>query len=446
MKRRDFLRTAGISAAAFGLSQSLLGRLALAAGEQDHYFLVCYFEGGWDHLLGLDPRDPSVFNAASLPDTGIEPAYERLPPQFSRSTIDAGPFTLGPCIGELAELANDFSVVRGINMATLTHEVGRRYFITGKAPSGLQARGSSIATVCCAQLGADRPVPHLGHRIENYNIDQPAFAGAMSVAAVDHMQYILQEDLGLPTDVPANVKGALGSYWRERPDCEPANGAGATRLAEIYRENRTRARQVVTSQLHRRFQFNSPDLAPVRAHYGLDAAGLESAYGRAALASQALKTGLSRVVSFAGATELDTHDQTWANDHSTRLEAGFSALARLIRDLQMSEAPGGGSLWSKTTLIAFSEFGRTPRINDRQGRDHHLGNCALLAGAGIRGGQVIGRSNDRAMGPELVDLATGRPDEAGKSLQPEHIMTTYLQAAGLDASSLRSEPVLSLLA
>jgi uncharacterized protein (DUF1501 family) len=202
----------------------------------------------------------------------------------------------------------------------------------------------------------------------------------------------------------------------------------------------------VTSALHRNFQFAGPELLGVRQHYGLLDGQFETPYGRAALAAQALKVGLSRVVSLSLSMQLDTHDQSWATDHPVRLYDGFTALARLIADLKASPAPGEtGSLWDKTTLVCFSEFTRTPRINDRNGRDHHLGNCAIVAGAGLKGGQVIGRSSDNAMGPELVNLATGQSDEGGVTLSPEHVLTTVLQATGLDASSLRSEAIPALV-
>lgn len=446
MNRRDFLVRSGLTAGAFALSNSMLGRVAQAAEAGDHYFVFAYFEGGWDSLIGLDPRDPRVFTDDEAVATGIQPGYNRLPGQYSRQMIDAGPFMLGPCVGELAPIADRFSVVRGINMATLTHEVGRRYFITGQAPSGLTARGSSVATIAAGQMEADRPVPHLSHLVESYNVDQPAYAAAMPVAAVEHVQYILQESLGVPTNVSPNVRGALGAYWQKTRDCAPNRGAGASKLADIYRDNRARARDVVTSTLYRQFQFNSAETAGVRQHYGLGGAGqLETPFGRAALAAQALKVGLSRVVSVTLASGLDTHDNTWANDHSGRLESGFSALARLISDLEQSEAPGGGSMLSKTTILAFSEFQRTPRINERNGRDHHLGNCALVAGAGIKPGVAIGASSDRGMGPELVNLQTGMADEGGKSLSPEHVLSTVLMAGGCDASGLRSEPIPALL-
>ena len=46
------------------------------------------------------------------------------------------------------------------------------------------------------------------------------------------------------------------------------------------------------------------------------------------------------------------------------------------------------------SVIVWGEFGRTPRINNQAGRDHWAPvNCALLAGGGMRTGQVIGATN-----------------------------------------------------
>ncbi len=444
LDRREFLKRAGLTAGALSLS-TLLGRTAHAAEGLDRYFLHVYFEGGWDMLLGLDPRDPAAFPDADVPQTQIQPGYDRLPARFRRTPERFGGIELGPCVGELPRVLEHVAIVRGINMGTLTHEVGRRHFITGRTPSGLTARGDAVPTLAAAQIGARTQVPHLSHLVESYNVSQPAFAAALPVAAVGHLQYILQQSLGVPTGVPANVKGALGAYWAQRTGCEPGAGPSASRLADIYRENRARARDVVESTLYRQFQFESEDTAAVRAHYGITAATLETPLGRAALAAQALKTGLSRVVSVALASGLDTHDGGWANDQSERLDAGFTALARLIDDLANSEAPSGGRMLDKTTIVAFSEFGRTPRLNERGGRDHHLGNVALLAGAGIRGGIAVGQSSDVGMGPLPVDLATGLPADGGVTLSPEAVLTTALAGGGYDASALRSVPIGALL-
>lgn len=445
MKRREFLARTGLGLGSLALSGGALSGLARAAESADRYYVFCYFEGGWDHLLALDPRDPATFTAAAVDETGIELGYDRLPGDFSRQLITAGGLSFGPAIGEMAELTDHFSVVRGINMATLTHEVGRRYFITGRPPSGSTARGSSVASLAAWHLGDAEPVPHLALSVESYlEPDLPAYAAAMQVAAVDSMRYILRENLGIPTLVRSGVKDALARYRAKAAACD-TGGAGGSSLADAYRANSARAVELVKSDLWREFEFTEPQHAALRAHYGFTEAQLETPFGRAALAAQAIKTGLSRVVSVALAGQLDTHDGQWALQHPTRLRDGFDAMARLITDLRDTEAAGGGSLLDKTTLVAFSEFGRTARLNPRGGRDHLLTNCALLAGAGIAPGEAVGSSSDNALGPNLIDLATGLSSEAGVSLKPEHVMSTVLAASGTPAARLRSEALPTLL-
>jgi Protein of unknown function (DUF1501) len=66
-----------------------------------------------------------------------------------------------------------------------------------------------------------------------------------------------------------------------------------------------------------------------------------------------------------------------------------------------SSVHGWHPTYPDTTVIAWGEFGRTPRINKDAGRDHWPNvSCALLAGGGMRTGQVIG-ATDR-LGGEAV--------------------------------------------
>jgi hypothetical protein len=108
-------------------------------------------------LLGLDPRDPARFDSENLASTLIQPGYELLVNRPNAMPITAGGLTFGPYIGELARHADKLAVIRGMSMETLTHEAGRRRFITGKPPSGLLARGSSIATFLASKLGSSTP-------------------------------------------------------------------------------------------------------------------------------------------------------------------------------------------------------------------------------------------------------------------------------------------------
>ena len=78
-------------------------------------------------------------------------------------------------------------------------------------------------------------------------------------------------------------------------------------------------------------------------------------------------------------------------------------------------------LLESTLVVAMGEFGRTPHLNPRGGRDHWPGVWSILfAGGGIRGGQVVGAS-DR-IGAEPRD----RP------VNPAEVAATIYQALGLD--------------
>jgi len=82
------------------------------------------------------------------------------------------------------------------------------------------------------------------------------------------------------------------------------------------------------------------------------------------------------------------HHQQIANSLEQMLpdiDRGYSAL---IEDLS------GRGLLGETLVLLMTEFGRTPRINSMNGRDHWgPASSVLLAGAGVRGGQVIGATD-----------------------------------------------------
>ena len=65
-------------------------------------------------------------------------------------------------------------------------------------------------------------------------------------------------------------------------------------------------------------------------------------------------------------------------------------------------------------------------------RDSFLHNACFLAGGGVKGGQVIGRSSDIGMAPTPTDLASGLPSESGEVVYPEHIFRALLQGAGVE--------------
>jgi uncharacterized protein (DUF1501 family) len=107
----------------------------------------------------------------------------------------------------------------------------------------------------------------------------------------------------------------------------------------------------------------------------------------------------------------------------TRFDHAYSAL---IEDLDQR------GLLASTMVVAWGEFGRTPKVNAQAGRDHWPNVfSAALAGGGIRGGRVVGSSDDKGAEPKDnpktpqdvlatiyrhlgVDVAAQYPDHAGR--------------------------------
>jgi uncharacterized protein (DUF1501 family) len=142
-------------------------------------------------------------------------------------------------------------------------------------------------------------------------------------------------------------------------------------------------------------------------------------------------------------------DRYWPREttHPDDLNAAFTALAQLVSDLAAEPDPSrGGVLLDHTTLVCFSEFGRTALINNRDGRDHSLTSSALLIGAGVPHNKVVGASSDVGMAPRRVDPVTGAANDAGVALTPTEIIASVMRSAGLDTYALRNEGLPCLIA
>ena len=449
--RRQFIHRATLGAGALALG-GLWPRASTGQAANDHRFVFAYFEGGWDILLGLDPRDP----ATTQPDVQrIDPGYDQLSADYQRRGVQAaGNLQFGPIVPD-AFLAHapDISIINGMNMDTASHEAGRRYFITGRFPRGISAVGSSTAAEILAQLSDDTPIPHLSAAVESYANGLPPYARALSINSATDLDVALTPF----ADIDPVVLEAVRAYQDEATGCV-AESLDAQGLASDVRRNQTRARSYIESMLSQVFnlQRNDDEMATLRDRYGIaagDTAQPSSPEVLAFVAGQALKQNVSQAVSVRVAQGLDTH-ANWAQDHPERQARGWRALAALIEDLK--QAPlATGTVWDRTTLVVFSEFARTPLFNGLRGRDHFLGNSCLVAGPGLRRGVTIGQSAPVGMMPLYTELATGRgiatpPQsdlDSGRvvTLSPKHVLTTVLESVGLDASYLRSAPVTGLL-
>lgn len=441
--RRTLLRGALVAGGGLGVLSGLgpLGRLARGDDHHpdapDRRYIFAYFPGGWDVLLSLDPRDPARFDARRLRDTRIQPGYELLQGTDGR-LVEAGGHTFGPYIGDLAAHVDRLAVVRGMSMDTLTHEVGRLRFLTGKPPSGLLARGSSASTWLAGHFGGAEPIPNLAVQVENYNDGLPDYATALGVNSVADLVRALRPSEPL---LGARVARQVDATLAEAAACARGLASPLWRSAEAGRQ---KAREMVAGGLADLFDFGArtPEMEALRDRYGFAANAPPSPEVHAALAVQAITQGVSRCVSVTMSESLDTHFDDWTTDQGPRQARGFAAVARMIEDLAVRPYGDTGDSWlDHTVVIGFSEFSRTPLLNVRGGRDHHLTNSCFLAGGGVRGGQVIGASSDVGMTPLAVDRVTGRPDPGGAVLYPEHVIQTLFDEVGIGVEADLRVPV-----
>jgi len=440
--RRKFLKTLGLSTAAFSLNTQWVPN-AFAANDRQRKFIFCYFSGGWDTLLCLDPRDPGEFNASNFADTGIQPGYEMLDSGYSSNVIVPDPvnyphMTFGPAIENFATAHYQKScIIRGVVMNTLTHGVGRRFFVTGKEPRGLSANGSSIGTQIASAQGELSPIPNLVSGVEAFNEAEPKWASPLSVNGITDLIAVLDDGPDAPN---GNIREALDRYRATATDCDPALYDRAGFLTYI-RETQTKARELVAQELSGRFKFTNggdPEMVAIRARYGIPG-NLSGPGAQAALAYQAIKYDIAQSVTVQLASGLDTHDEDWATDQPDNLSIGFNALSQLVTDLETTPDPEGGTLLDNTTILCFSEFGREAKINNRGGRDHNLNSSALMLGAGVPKGVVVGATSNKGMGSYSIDPNTGNVMDDGQSITPTDIHASIMQSAGYDTTYLRKE-------
>jgi hypothetical protein len=159
---------------------------------------------------------------------------------------------------------------------------------------------------------------------------------------------------------------------------------GGETVVNNHRQIYDKSAKLVLSPLTKTFDIRQ-ETAATRERYG------DSEFGKGCLlARRLIETGVTFVeVRMNG---WDSHQDVF--DGVKGLAAKCDpAMAALIADLK------DRGLFDKTLVVWTGEFGRTPNVNARTGRDHWPRNFnALIAGGGIKGGQVIGETDKDGMG------------------------------------------------
>ena len=181
-----------------------------------------------------------------------------------------------------------------------------------------------------------------------------------------------------------------------------------SRLVEGMDRFDEQAHAMITSPRARRAFDVSLENAEIAARFG------EDRFGQSCLlATRLVEAGVRFVtVTFSG---WDTHANNFRSMRDRLLPSFDTGLSAMLTTLSEK------GLLDSTAVCVTGEFGRTPRINGRAGRDHWpRAFNVLFAGGGFRGGHTYGASDAQGMGPR------------GTGIRPGQIAATLFHALGID--------------
>jgi uncharacterized protein (DUF1501 family) len=230
-------------------------------------------------------------------------------------------------------------------------------------------------------------------------------------------------ELSLPPDVsPARLDDRRGLLKRINHQAHSLEKAAEARALGVYQE---RAVGLLTSPAVRRAFDLSREPAALRDRYGRNTLGQSCLVGR-----RLIEAGVKLVTvcsAFGGKTPQDawdTHVDNFRKLKNTLLPPFDQAVSTLLDDLAQR------GLRERTLVLVMGEFGRTPRINAKAGRDHWEHSYSiLLSGGGVRSGLVHGRS-DRS----------GAYPVQGRVYTPADICATVYHCLGIDHRAMVTDP------
>lgn len=372
--RRNMLRVGGLSA--FGLGLADLFRLrATAAGEKARAksCILLWLDGGPSHLETLDLK----------PDA---PAEVRGP--FQPIATNVSGIEISELLPQTARICDKLAIIRSMTSPLGEHGLANRYLLTGYKPSPVLQYPSYGSVVTQLRAGVSVLPPYVA--IPESRGSTAGFLGStcepFETGGDPSKPEFHVKDLELFPGVDAARIQRRREYLAEFDGTQSRVEASVAPTDSAF----DRAYRLVTSaDAKRAFDLNA-EPPEVRARYG------PRMFGQSCLLARRL---VERGVPFVDIqyTGWDTHEQLvrQLRDGYSGAKVGVGlvptldlAYSALIHDL--SER----GLLDETLVIAMGEFGRTPKLNTRGGRDHWPRVFSvMLAGGGVRGGQVIGSSD-----------------------------------------------------
>ena len=369
VSRRGFLRIAG-SATVLGVA----GRLSAHAGElqkQNRACILLWMAGGPSQFETLDPKP-------GAPTQGPTKAIATAVPSIQ----------IAEHMPRMAGMMKDLALIRSMTSREGNHGRATYLLHTSYPPSG-GITHPGFGPLVAQQLGdADFELPQV--------VSISGNSVGSSFLGVKYSPFVVtdpnsQPDNLLPPVRPERLERRLGLM----KDLEAP--LARTGVAPLVRDHATLYDQTARMALSPRVQAFDVAREPekIRDRYG------RSAFGQGCLmARRLIEAGVSFVEVQSGGW--DTHSDE-LKSLKKLIPPVDQATATLVADLK------DRGLLERTLVIWMGEFGRMPRVNLAAGRDHFPQAFSLaLAGAGVRGGQVIGATD--ANGEAVAQRPVTVPD------------------------------------
>ncbi len=398
VQRRDFLKVGALSG--FGLGMGLPQFLAKAGdgavnpNAKGKAAIFVRLSGGPTHMdtFDLKPDAPDSHRG-----------------EFKEIKTNVPGIRFCEHLPKLAKVADKFAILRGVSHTLAAHALGTQYLMTGNRPLP-SLRFPSYGAVVSKEMGSDKELPafvavpnqgndptgFLGVEYGPFETGAAPRAGARMDVRGLALRGITLDEVDRRNDLVAKYDKAFGDFAKD------------DRILAGMDEFSAKAYQMMRSTKARE-AFDLTRESPSITGLFDDQSFSQSCL----LATRLVQSGVKFVTLNLGGW--DTHNDNWnrlKNINLPALDAGLSGLFRTLEEKGMLES---------TSVFVTGEFGRSPKINARTGRDHYpRAMFCLMAGGGMKGGQVIGASDAKGEGPK------------DKAITPDDVAASFIHSLGID--------------
>ncbi len=325
----------------------------------------------------------------------------------------------------LAAIADKTTIVRSIKHNQGNHGAGNHYMMTGappRIPVGCGAFVSfhpSLGSVTAKEVGAPHGMPAYFSMPRMSRSGGPNFLGAQYAPFVvpddPNRSSFRVRDVSLPSDLTGERYLGRRSIRKGIDQLQRINderaGDPVVAMDKFYQQGH----QIITSKEAQQAFDIHQEPGKTRDKFGRNPFGQ-----RALLARRLVEAGVPFVTLYEGGWD---HHVDIFPALNKRLPGFDATIATLIEDLDER------GMLDDTLVVVLGEFGRTPKINSRGGRDHWSNAMSVLfAGGGTPGGQVVG-ATDRKGYAAIENV-----------LSPENFVSTIYTKLGIDPGKIAYTP------